>query len=69
MSDGEGGRRDFWSSKCHVGGPGNALKAGIEGTSGRIGGLTRHIKGLSGYATGRYGNVLPLVSKLVVIDV
>ena len=26
LSDGVGGRRDFWSSKCHVGGPGNALK-------------------------------------------
>ena len=26
LSDGVGGRRDFWSSKCHVDGPGNALK-------------------------------------------
>ena len=39
----------------------------IKGLSG-IGGLTRHIKGLSGYATGRYGILLPLVSKLVVLD-
>ena len=31
----------------------------IEGTSGGIGGLTRHIKGPSGYATGRYGILLP----------
>ena len=31
----------------------------IEGTSGGIGGLTRHIKGLSGYATGRCGILLP----------
>ena len=30
----------------------------IEGTSGGIGGLTRHIKRLSGYATGRYGILL-----------
>ena len=43
----------------------------IEGTSGGIGGLTRHtfIKGLCGYATGRYGILLPWVLKLVVLDV
>ena len=28
-------------------------KERIEGTSGGIGGLTKHIKGLSGYAVGR----------------
>ena len=29
LSDGVGGRRDFWSSTCHVGGPGNALKVRV----------------------------------------
>ena len=31
----------------------------IEGTRGGIGGFTRHINGHSGYATGRYGILLP----------
>ena len=34
----------YWSSKCRITGPRNVLK---------IGGLTKHIKGLSGYAAGR----------------
>ena len=41
----------------------------IEGMSGGIGGLTRHIEGLSGYAVGRKGILLPSVSKLAVLDV
>ena len=36
-------------------------KERIEGTSGGIGGLTIHIEGLSGYAPGRYGILLPSV--------
>ena len=44
-------------------------KERIEGTSCGIGGLTRHIKGLSGYAAGRENILLPSVSKSAVLDV
>ena len=44
-------------------------KERIEGTSGGIGGLTRHIIGLNVYAAGRYGILLPSVTKLAVLDV
>ena len=40
-------------------------KERTEGTSGGIGWLTRHIKGLIEYAAGRYGILLPSVSKCV----
>ena len=43
-------------------------KKRIEGTSGGIGVLTRHIKGLNGYAAGRLSILLPSVSKLAVLD-
>ena len=49
LSDGVCGRRDVL--KCLM--PYWWSKERIEGTSGGIGGLTRHIKGLSGYAAGR----------------
>ena len=44
-------------------------KERTEGMRGGIGGLTRHVKGLSVYAAGRYGILLPSVSKLAVLDV
>ena len=44
-------------------------KERIKGTSGGVGGLTRHIKGLSGYAAVRQGILLTSVSKLAVLDV
>ena len=46
--------------RVSVDGPRNVLK---------IGGLTEHIKGLSGHAAGRKGILLPSVSKLAVLDV
>ena len=47
------------------GGPGNALKVRVV----VLVGLQDILKVLVGNATGRYGILLPLVSKLVVLDV
>ena len=49
LIDGVGGRRDVLKSYVPYWWP----KERIEGMSGGIGGLTRHIKGLSGYVTSR----------------